>query len=136
MSTAAESRPSVQPRLRARALVILSAVAAGLAVWAVAVPIVGADLTVGAAAEPQHVGPLAVILVSLLAGLAGTGLVTLLERATRRPRTAWLIASLAVLLLSLAGPLGAASVAATVALAGMHLAVGLSIAVGLARTLP
>lgn len=132
MSTAADTRPSVQPRLRARALVILAAIAAGLVVWVVAVPLAGLDLTVGA--EPQRVGPIAVVVVSLLAGVAGTALLTLLERVARRPRSAWLIVSLAVLLLSLAGPLGATSAAATVALACMHLAVGLSIAAGLART--
>lgn len=134
MSTVASSRRAVQPRLRTRGLVVFVALLAGLAVWAVAVPVAGVDLMVGSGSSEQHVGPGSVVLVSLLAGLVGAGLLALFERVTPRPRGTWLIVSLAVLLLSLAGPFGAVTPGATVALACMHLAVGLTIALGLTRT--
>jgi hypothetical protein len=104
---------------------VLGAVAVALAVWAAAVPLAGTELTVRVNGTSQPVGAGAVVATSLLAGLAGWALLAVLERFGRRPRRTWTVIAVAVLVLSLAGPLGSGvnTVSATV-LAGMHLAVG------------
>jgi hypothetical protein len=66
-----------------------------------------------------------VVLTTLLAGLAGWGLLALLERFTTRARRTWIVIALVVLVLSLAaGPLGGVTAGAKVALACLHLAAG------------
>lgn len=111
-------------RTTARPVAVAAAVGAGLAVWVVAVPVAGIDLAarVGGAVTP--IGPIAVAAVALLAGLAGWGLLTLLERRTAHARRVWTVIAAAGLVLSLFGPLGGVSPTAIVTLAGMHLAVG------------
>ncbi|AXI80302.1 DUF6069 family protein [Peterkaempfera bronchialis] len=117
-------------RRRTRALAVLGGVVAAFAVWVVAVPVLGVDLDArmgsGSGADPQRVGPGAVLVASLLVGLAGWGLLALLERgAPERARTRWTAVAVVVLVLSLAGPLpGGATTAAKVALTCMHLAAG------------
>jgi hypothetical protein len=104
---------------------VIGAAAAALAVWTVAVPLAGVDLTVrtDGGGGIRKVGSGDVVLVSLLAGLAGWGLLALLERFTAHPRRTWTATALVVLALSLLGPLGAGvGTAATVTLAGMHVA--------------
>ena len=137
------------PRRRAqRLLAVLGAVMAALAIWVIAVPVAGADLTVRQSGTTQPVGLAAVIGASLLAGLAGWALLALLERraprrADRAPaadqgnwaRRRWTAIALGALVLSLAGPLpGGVGTATTVTLAGMHLAVGAVLILGLRRT--
>jgi hypothetical protein len=103
------------------------AVAGTLILWGVA-EATGVDLVVGDGADATTVGPVAVVLVSALAALAGPGLMFLLER---RPRgRAWFIGiATLVLLLSLAGPLGAASKDAMTILLNMHVVVWLALVV-------
>jgi heme A synthase len=108
---------------RTRGLAAIGAPVAALVVWAVADPLAGVNLQVGSGAAAQHVGPVMVGVISLLVSLAALGLLAVLERVTRRPRTVWLAVALFVLVLSLTGPLGAATTAATLSLAAMHLAV-------------
>jgi hypothetical protein len=117
---------------------VVGAAAAALAVWALAEPLAGVDLTVRTGGrDKQQIGSDEVVLVSLLAGLAGWALLDLLERFTAHAREIWTATALVVLVLSLLGPLGAAvTVAATVALAGMHLAVGAVLIPLLARSAP
>lgn len=107
----------------ARALGVTGAVLAAVAVWTVADPVLGIELLVEMDAEPQPVGVEAVVASSLVAGLAGWGLVALLERVTARARRVWTVTALVGLMLSLLGPPAAVTTAATVALAAMHLAV-------------
>jgi hypothetical protein len=108
-----------------RALAVLGAVAAALAVWAVAVPLAGIELTVVMNGVTQPVGPGTVMTTSLLAGLAGWALLAALERFGRRPHRTWTVIAVVMLVLSLAGPLGnGVHTATTIALTGMHLAVG------------
>jgi hypothetical protein len=108
-----------------RALAVTGAVAAALAVWAVAVPLAGIEPTVRMGGESRPVGPGAVATSALLAGLAGWALLAALERFAGRARRTWTIIAVVMLLLSLGGPLGnGAHTATTIALAGMHLAVG------------
>jgi hypothetical protein len=103
---------------------VLGAPAAALAVWALAVPLAGITLTVRTGGGTNTVGPVPVAAASLLAGLAGWLLLIVLERSVARPGRTWTIIALAVLALSLTGPLGSAVGAATaLVLILMHLAV-------------
>lgn len=115
---------------------VLAATAAAAVIWVVAVPLAGVDLLARPGGGPtQTVGVGAVVGVSLLAGLAGWGLLALLGRvAPRRARRIWTGVASAVLVLSLAGPLsGGVSASGTVTLIVLHLVVGLALIVGLRR---
>lgn len=116
-------------RRTARALTVFGAVLATLAVWAIAVPLVGADLIVNSGTSRTHVEP-----VSALAGLTGWALLALLQRWSARPIAIWTGIAVAVLVLSLLGPLGGVTVAAKLALAAMHLAAAAVLILGLRRT--
>jgi len=124
VSSAGTTGVSTRPIRRTRALAVLGATVATLAVWAVAGPLAAVDLTVHlGSATAQHVGPATVAIVSILAGLAAWGLLAMLEHLTPRAPTVWTAIALVTLALSLAGPLSSgATTAAKVALAGMHLA--------------
>ena len=120
---------------KGRALIVLAAVAAALAVWTVA-RVAGVDLTVrhGSGGGVDHVGAAMVTMVSAVAGLAGWGLLALAERFGSRAGPTWTTVAIVVLVLSLAGPLGAAtSATAKAALACVHLAVAAALIPGLSR---
>lgn len=109
---------------------MLLGIAAPLIVWIVATPVLGIALTarLTPAAPAQTVSPVTVVIVSGLAALVAWGLLALLERVTLHPRAIWTSLSIAVLVLSLAGPLSAATtLSAKVALACMHLAVAIAL---------
>lgn len=120
-----------------RILTVLAAVVAALVVWLVAGSIAGAGLNVRSGDATQHIGPVAVVVVSALAGLVAWALAAVTPRFTSRPRLVWTVFAAVVLALSLNGPLilgiGAGT---TVALTCMHLAVGVVLIPGLARTIP
>jgi len=121
----APSAECVRKRRRTRALAIVAAAAATFVVWTVAVPIADVDLVVDSGSGPNTVGPVAVVLVTVLAGLAAWGLLALLERFTRRGTTIWSWTAAAVLLVSLLGPIGSAEGGgATAALLTMHVVTG------------
>jgi purine-cytosine permease-like protein len=107
-------------------LVAVTATALALAIWVLAVPVAGLDLVAGT--PPQTVGAVSVVVATLVVTLAAWGVRTLLRR---RSTAAWWLTCTIVLALSLLGPLGGASPAATGTLAAMHLGVGAVIAVGL-----
>jgi hypothetical protein len=68
----------------------------------------------------------------LVAGLAAWGLLALLERTVARPGRVWAAIALAVLVLSLGGPLGSAGDGTSMAiLTGMHLVVAAVLIPGL-----
>ncbi|MFF4621710.1 DUF6069 family protein [Nonomuraea jabiensis] len=120
--------------LRRLLLTVIGAPAAALAVWALAVPLAGAVLTVRTGGGTQTVGPVSVIVASLVAGLAGWALLAVLERRAARPGRVWTITALVVLVLSLSGPLASAvGLAATLVLMLLHLVVGAVLVAGLAR---
>ncbi|TDD11765.1 hypothetical protein E1292_04440 [Nonomuraea deserti] len=115
-------------------LTVIGAPAAAMSVWAVAVPVAGTALTVRTGAATQQVGPVAIVVASIVAGLAGWGLLAVLERFVSRPGRVWAIVALAVLALSLFGPVGSAvGAAATLVLILLHLVVGTVLVPGLAR---
>jgi hypothetical protein len=107
----------------------------GLLVWTVADPIAGVDLTVGSGSSAQQIGPGAVVVVGLLAGVAAAVLSVLVGRSASKPRLFWTIAAVVVLALSLIGPLGAATFGAGLALVVMHLVVGGTLILGIGSTM-
>ncbi|MEU8272436.1 DUF6069 family protein [Sphaerisporangium sp. NPDC049002] len=117
-----------------RALTVAGGTVAALAVWAVAGPVAGAGLTVQVGGAVQPVGPGAVAVASLVAGLAAWALLASLERIVRRPGRLWTIIAVVVLVLSLLGPLGAVGAGSMVALACMHLVVAAVLIPGLGRS--
>ncbi|MGC3863660.1 DUF6069 family protein [Micromonospora chersina] len=123
-TTTAPAVTAARPaRRRDRALAVLAATAATLAVWTAAVPVAGVDLAVRNGGTEQSVTAAAVGVSTLLAGLAGWALLALLERFTARARVVWTGAAGLVLLLSLLGPLGGGvGAAATLTLVALHLA--------------
>jgi Family of unknown function (DUF6069) len=132
---------TARPR-RARALAVIAAVLAALAVWLIADPLLGVDLaapTRPGSEELMSITPALVAGTSLVVALAGWALLALLERFTARARTTWTAIALLVALLSLGGPLStiaSTTVANALALAFMHLAVTAVLIAGLAATSP
>ena len=107
VSTASASTTSApaRPSRRTRSLAVLGAAAATLTVWAVAGPLADVDLSVRlGSATAQHIGPATVAIMTILAGLAAWGLLTVLERFTPRARTLWTTIALITLALSLTRP--------------------------------
>lgn len=123
MTTPEASQVAARPgRRRVRALAVLAATAATLAVWATAVPLAGVDLVARSGGTEQTVTPAAVGVSTVVAGLAGWALLALLERFTALARAVWTGSAVVVLLVSLLGPLGGAvGTAATLTLVAMHL---------------
>ena len=126
----------LEPGRRAVTVTVAAAIVGALLVWALAVPLAGVDLIVGSGATRRPVGAGAVAVVALIAALAATGLAALLARTVPHPRRTWLIVATAVLLLSLTGPLGAATAGAGIVLVALHLVVGATLMLGIGGTLP
>ncbi|GAA1752341.1 DUF6069 family protein [Luedemannella helvata] len=119
-------------RRTGRAITVAAAVAGSLLLWVIEVPWLGLDLAVRQGDTVQRVGPAAVTAAALVAGLAAWALLAVLERTVRRPVLTYRIIASIVLVLSLAGPLGSGvDTPSRLALAGMHLTVGIAAIVGL-----
>lgn len=120
---------------RTQPLTVLGAAVVALAIWVVAVPIAGLDLTVGSGATARNVGPVSVVVVALLAGGLAWALLALLGRRLRHGRRAWRVTAWTLLALSLLGPVSmGATAGVVVTLVAMHLAVGTTLILGLAPT--
>lgn len=117
-----------------RPLSVAGAVVATLAVWLVAVPLAGVDLTARTGSGTTTVGPVPIVLATVLAGLAGWGLLAVLERRSSRPAAVWTTVAVAVLALSMLGPLGGVTLGAKLTLAALHLAAGAVLILGLRHT--
>ena len=136
-STTTIGYAATSPRVRLnRALGAGAATAAALAVWAIAVPVLGVHLLIrfgtGAA---QTVSPGLVVAASLMGSLLGWGLLVALERRTSRARSIWTAVAIVALLVSLSLPLSVAiTPQAKVLLSAMHVAVAGVLIVTLRRT--
>ena len=117
------------------ASVTLVAVAAAATVWLLTVQVAGVDLVVRSGSGRRSVDLGGVLAASALAGVLGGLTHRWSTRWARGPR-AWTGVAVVVLVLSLAGPAGAATLGAAAALAAMHLAVGMTVIVGLLRQRP
>lgn len=111
--------------------VAVGAALAAMAVWVLTVPLGGVELVAGT--PPVTVGPVSVVVVAVLATLAGWAVRALLVRRVPANRTVawWRATCLVTLGISLVGPLGAASLPALGALVAMHVSVGAAVLVGL-----
>ena len=118
----------------------LLAAAAALLTWGAGTA-AGIDaVVVGANGQELPVGPVAVVLAALVAGFAGWGVRALLRRLGgdghegRSPgERTWTATCAVVLVVSLLGPLGAATTSATLLLVTLHLVVGAVVTWGLRR---
>ena len=117
---------STARRVPAWAVVVATPLAA-LSVWALSDLVFSVPLEAGS--PPSTIGPANVVAVALVVALTAWGVRTLLFR---RRRTGWFVLCGSVLLVSLLGPLGAASPAAILCLALMHVTVAAVITLGLA----
>jgi hypothetical protein len=107
-------RPTTVGLGRTRALGVAGAVLATVAVWTVAVPILGISLLIRFGnSAPQSVGLPAVVGGSLVLSFLGLGLLVALEKVSARARTIWTIVAVVALPLSLGLPLAAATTQAT-----------------------
>ncbi|MFG1891157.1 DUF6069 family protein [Micromonospora sp. NPDC049051] len=120
-------------RRTGRALTVAAGAAGALLLWVLNDPWAGIDLTVREGEATRHIGPAAVVVAALVAGLAAWGLLALLERTVRRPARTFRVIALIVLVLSLAGPLGSGVGSSRLVLLGMHLTVGAALIIGLPR---
>lgn len=135
-STLTRRTPDRRTRIRIRRAATAAAAAlAALALWTLAGPVAGLEPSAETGGRTEPVGAVAVAAASLAAGLAAWALLALLERTAGRPRRIWTITALAVLALSLTGPIGsAAGTVSLVVLTGLHLLVASVLIPGLASS--
>jgi hypothetical protein len=130
MTTTTTARPitaaeCVRKRRRTRALAVVAAAGATFIVWTLAGPLAGVDLVVDTGSGRTAVTAAAVVIVTMVAGLAAWGLLALVERFTPRAAMIWSWIAGAVLVVSLLGPFGSAvGTGATAALVARHLVAG------------
>ena len=126
------TRSATVPTLRARrrvavpraALAVAAAAGAAVLAWAVAVPLLGVDLRVGTEGAARTVGIGSVVGAAAVAGLLGWALLAILVRSVPRAETVWRAAAVAVLLLSLGGPVAmGVGTASIVVLLTLHVVV-------------
>ena len=86
------------------ALAVAAAVGAAVLTWVVAAPLLGVDLRVGTEGADRTVGVGSVVAAAAGAGVLGWALLVLLVRSVPRAGAVWRAAAVAVLLLSLGGP--------------------------------
>lgn len=118
---------------RPRWWTVLAGQLAATVVYVLAVPVAGVDLVARSGGDSTTIDLGLVLAVSLVVGVAAVGWMVVLRRLTDHPDRNWVITASIVLLLSLAGPAGAASLGAGIALGCMHVAVAGGLAVGSLR---
>jgi hypothetical protein len=114
-----------------------TATVAALLLWTLVVPVGGLDLRAGGAGtgsggDAPTVGPVNVVFVAVVAGMAAWAVASRMRRRGV-PRRAWLWLAGGLLVASLAGPVSASTLASGVVLVGMHVLVGGVLALGYAR---
>jgi len=135
----ASTHSELRARPSARAIGILTATAAPLIVWVVAVPLMGTRLDVdfGQGQPRQTVTATNILVVALAVSLLAWALLAMLEQvrtSAASARRLWSIIASAVLVLSLAGPLASAvGVGAKLTLLAMHVVVAAALLVRLGR---
>jgi hypothetical protein len=120
----AVARPGPRRRRLLRGAAVLGAAAAAATVWLVAVRGAGVDLRVVIGDRTESIGLGPVLGVSLVVGLLGWALLAALESRSRRATSMWTAVAVAVVVLSLVGPIsGAVTPAAAMVLVALHLTV-------------
>jgi hypothetical protein len=120
---------SMHPSAKRTSGVVAVAAAAALAIWAAA-RLLGVDLDVELGGEVRQVGPVDVLVATVVAGLGAWVVHSLLARTPRTARW-WPFVGSTGIAVSVLGPSYLADGAAAVALIAMHLAVGAVIVYGL-----
>jgi hypothetical protein len=124
-------REVVRPTtFRSDAVVVLVATVAAALVWA-ATQAAGIDLLVRSGSGSREVTFASVVVTPLVVGLAGVGLLRLLERRTANGLRTWSVLASAVWAVSFVGPLSATTLSGALALATLHVVVGAVVFVGL-----
>jgi hypothetical protein len=121
--------PSMHPSAKRTTGVVAVAAAAALAIWAVA-RLLGVDVEVELGGEVRQVGPVDILVTTIVAGLAAWVVYSLLARTPRTARW-WPFVGSTAIALSMLGPSYLSDGAAAVALIAMHLAVGADLNKGL-----
>lgn len=135
--TTSRTTTDSRSRRRIRMLTVLIAAAVAMVGWLIVHSLLGHNLTVTGSGPgaTMRVGPLAVVIASLVGGLVAWATLALLERFTERARRAWLILAIVALAVSLSGPIMLAiGTGTTIALLVLHLTVGTVLISGLLRT--
>jgi hypothetical protein len=121
---------------QARFALVASAVISTMLVWLVAA-LLGLEASVTMNGTVQSISGISVALTATVAGLGAWTVKAILDRLLRNPTPVWMTISVAVGLLSLAGPLTMATApAASAVLVVMHLVPAAILIPGLARTGP
>lgn len=113
------------------AVPLVAAVVAAV-VWVVS-RTAGAELVARTGSGTRTVGLVDVVVAALVVGCAGWGVRAALRRLPGGGAVAWTVLCVVVLLVSLAGPLGAATPPAMGFLVAEHVAVGAAVMLGLRR---
>jgi hypothetical protein len=112
----------MHPSAKRASGVIALAAAAALVIWAVA-RLLGVDVEVELGGEIRQVGPVDILVTTIVAGLAAWVVYSLLARSPRTARW-WPFVGSTALAISMLGPSYQSDGAAAIALIAMHLAVG------------
>jgi hypothetical protein len=119
----------MHPSVKRTTGVVAVAAAAALAIWAVA-RLLGVDVQVELGGEARQVGPVDILVTTIVAGLAAWVVYSLLARTPRTARW-WPFVGSTGIALSMLGPSYLSDGADAVALIAMHLAVGAVLIKGL-----
>lgn len=132
------TRGSLWRRHAARPVTVALGVLAALAVWTVSELVFGVDVRLPAfgTGVPQDLTAGAIVVASVVAGLAAWLALALLERFTRHARAAWVALASLVLAASLGAPLSGRGIdgGSRLVLVSLHLTVGALLIVLLVRT--
>src|SRR5699024_2604639 len=111
-----------------RRLAVLGLAAlAGLATWAVVVPLLAVPLAARTGRAVTILWAVSVAVAAVVAGAAGWLALALLERVRMHARRVWTVLAGVVLVLSRLGPLGGVGGGAIGGLLALHLVVGLTL---------
>ncbi|HJU03013.1 MAG TPA: DUF6069 family protein [Actinomycetes bacterium] len=119
----------MHPSAKRTTAVIAVAAAAALAIWAVA-RLLGVDVEVELGGEVRQVGPVDILVTTVVAGLAAWVVYSILARTPRSARW-WPFVGSTGIALSMLGPSYLSDGAAAVTLIAMHFAVGAILIKGL-----
>jgi hypothetical protein len=114
-----------------RIATVIAAPAIALLGWAV-FRLLGVEFVT----DTQTVGPVDAAAAALVAALAASGVVALLERRSTRPQRSWALIGSTALSISIVGPNWLADGATAAALIALHVVVAIVVITGFARTLP
>jgi len=134
MSTQTTTRPQSRVPWTSDLVVVGAATVCALVLWVTADVFGGVDLLVRSGDDVRRIGGVAVGVSAALAALVGLLVLRGLERLTRHALGVWTGLAVVVLALSVLGPLGATSTAATGTLLGLHAVVAAVVLVSAHRS--